>query len=148
LGHGIAVDADGNAYVTGFTASTDFPTTSGVFQSAHAGGSAHDCCGGGPYDAFVTKLNPAGSGLIYSSYLGGSNFDVGLGIAVDAADNAYVTGVTNSPNFPTTPGGFQPAFVGGFSGPFTLPDAFVAKITDVTQTTSPSTPFTGTPIPV
>src|SRR5207249_9413886 len=73
-GRGIAVDATGNAYVTGFTASTDFPTTPGAFQTAF---------GGGVFDAFVVKLNPAGSVLLYGTYLGGSGPDVGLGITID-----------------------------------------------------------------
>jgi hypothetical protein len=93
---GIAVDAAGNAYVFGYTASTNFPTTAGVFQTAY---------GGGECDAFVAKLNPAGSALVYSTYLGGSEADnpyySGGGIAVDAAGNAFVTGQTSSSDFPT-----------------------------------------------
>src|SRR5205823_5639947 len=92
---GIAVDGFGNAYVTGGTASTNFPTTLGAYQRVL----------GGPSDAFVTKLNAAGTALVYSTYLGGGG-DFGLGIAVDAAGNAYVVGDTG-PNFPTTPGAFQ-----------------------------------------
>jgi hypothetical protein len=92
------VDAQGNAYVTG-TAGTDFQTTPGAFQPALAGS----------FDAFVAKLNPPGSGLVYSTYLGGTNEDHGNGIAVNAAGNAYVTGYTSSSNFPTTPDAFQPA---------------------------------------
>ena len=84
-GQGIAVDAAGNAYVTGLTQSTDFPTTPGAFQTTY---------GGGEFDAFVTKLNPTGTALVYSTYLGGSGYDYGRGIAVDTAGNAYVTGVT------------------------------------------------------
>jgi len=93
-GAGMAVDAAGNAHVTGYTSSTNFPTAS-PFQAV---------CGGGPYgcsDAFVAKLNPSGSALIYSTYLGGSGADSGSGIAVDAAGSAYVTGWTSSTNFPT-----------------------------------------------
>src|SRR5439155_799308 len=76
VGQGIAVDATGHAYVTGNTVSTDFPTTLLAFRSANAGST----------DAFVTKLNPAGSApLVYSTYLGGSGDDFGQGIAVDAA---------------------------------------------------------------
>jgi len=81
-GRGIAVDAAGNAYVTG-----------GAFQPSSPGG------------VFVTKLNPTGSGLVYSTFLGSSG--EGEGIAVDAAGNAYVTGATDSTNFPTTPGPFR-----------------------------------------
>src|SRR5439155_15246039 len=84
-----------------------FPTTPGVFQST---------CGFNG-NAFVTKLNPAGSVRVYSTCLGGSGGDEGFGIAVDAAGNAYVTGVTSSANFPTTPGAVQTAF-GGFQNAF------------------------------
>ncbi|MBI4489344.1 MAG: SBBP repeat-containing protein, partial [Deltaproteobacteria bacterium] len=121
-GMGIAVDLSGNAYVTGFTFSADFPTASPLQSSL-----------GSSQDAFVTKLNPAGSVLIYSTYLGGSREDSGNGIAVDSSGNAYVTGGTLSPNFLTTPGVFQGTFGGGA-------DAFVAKITDVT--TVPFAAFT------
>ena len=81
VGTGIAVDSSGNAYVTGFTDSTNFPTANPLQATL-----------GGSTDAFVTKLNPAGSALVYSTYLGGSNVDEGYGIAVDASGNAYVTG--------------------------------------------------------
>ncbi len=106
----IAVDSLGNAYVAGFTLSTNFPTVNPI-QAANAGGR----------DAFVAKINPAGSALVYSTYLGGSgDFDFAFGIAVDASDNAYVTGRTNSTNFPTV-SPIQAANAGG-------DDAFVAKI--------------------
>src|SRR5437867_10097 len=72
-------------------------------------------------DAFVTKLNPTGSVLLYSTYLGGSDFDTGVGIAVDASGNAYVTGRTFSTNFPTTAGSFQTTLGGGG-------DVFVTKL--------------------
>ncbi|MBI3292937.1 MAG: SBBP repeat-containing protein, partial [Elusimicrobia bacterium] len=110
-GSGIAVDADGTAYVTGDTWSPNFPTTPGAFQTTI----------GGVVNAFVTKVNPDGTALVYSTYLGGSAYDGGSGIAVDADGNAYVTGWTYSPNFPTTPGAFQTS-LGGSS------DAFVTKV--------------------
>jgi hypothetical protein len=127
---GLDVDSRGNAYVTGYTDSLDYPTTPGAFQPVHAND-------GNYFDVFITKLNPAGSGLVYSTFLGGSfvegregsGGDFSRAIAVDGHGSAYVTGVTGSPNFPTTPGAFQPAFAGGFSylgdGPY---DAFVAKL--------------------
>jgi hypothetical protein len=129
FGGSLALDAAGNAYVTGVTASSNFSTTPGAFQAALAGG----------FDAFVTKLNPTGSALVYSSYLGGGGDDVGLGVAVDALPNpnAYVVGDTTSANFPTTAGAFQSAFAGG--GPFFFDDAVVAKIADVP---APQGPFT------
>ena len=110
-GFGIAVDSSGNAYVMGATFSLDFPTTAEAFQPDFAG----------IEDAFVTKLNPDGSALVYSSYLGGNHFDRGVAIAVDAADNAYLLGMTQSRDFPTV-NPFQPAHGGGFE------DVFVAKL--------------------
>jgi hypothetical protein len=111
-GRGIAVDFLDNAYVTGQTSSTNFPTTLGAFQTTK---------GGGFYDAFVTKFNPTGSALVYSTYLGGNGDDYGAGIAVDTAGNAHVTGYTSSSNFPTTAGAFQTIFGGSY-------DAFVTKL--------------------
>ena len=109
-GSGIAVDRFGQAYVTGLTFSTDFPTQNPL-QSAF---------GGGFSDAFVAKLNRAGSQLVYSTYLGGTEFDWGIGIAVDHSGQAHVTGSTDSTDFPTqTP--LQPIFSGSN-------DAFVTKI--------------------
>src|SRR5215470_16498427 len=89
-GNGIAVDASGNAYVAGKTGSINFPTKNPL-QPASGGGD----------DAFVAKLDPSGSALVYSTYFGGSALDEAHGIAVDTAGNAYVTGQTSSTNFPT-----------------------------------------------
>ncbi len=119
---GIGVDSAGNAYVVGRTNSSDFPTTPAAFQPIF---------GGGIGDVFVTKLNPSGSALVYSSYLGGSDFESGFGIAVDAAGSAYVTGRTGSSDFPTTAGAFQatqPMWFGRSAA-----DAFIAKIVDLVQ---------------
>src|SRR5436190_4883214 len=93
---GIAVDAAGAAYVTGTTGSTDFPRTPGAIQTTYGGGGSYPFHEG---DAFVTKLNAAGTALVYSTYLGGSSRDVASGIAVDAAGAAYVTGTTASTDF-------------------------------------------------
>jgi Beta-propeller repeat len=111
--YSVAIDAAGNAYLTGQVLSTDFPTVTGAFQPTSGGGS----------DAFVTKLNPTGSGLIYSTYLGGSGADVGRGIAVDGAGNAYVTGSTTSTNFPVTANAFKSA-----SGAGGTTEAFIARL--------------------
>jgi beta-propeller repeat-containing protein len=117
-GSQIAVDSVGSVYVNGFTCSTDFPTHNPLL-AVPAGG-----C-----DGFLTKLNPAGSGLVYSTYLGGSDFETILGTAIDSAGNAYISGLTFSSDFPTTPGAFQTNFVGGSNCPFPpCADAFVAKI--------------------
>jgi hypothetical protein len=91
VGMGIAVDSTGNAYITGYTASIDFPTMNPLQPAS----------GGGAYDAFVAKINPTGSALVYSTYLGGSNDDRASGIAVDSAGHAYVSGQTSSVDFPT-----------------------------------------------
>lgn len=88
-GYGIAVDGSGNAYVTGVTYSTDFPTV-GPFQTDQPG-----------FDAFVTKLNAAGDGLVYSTYLGGTGDEWGVGVAVNESGNAYVTGDVSAYDFPT-----------------------------------------------
>ena len=90
-GSGIAVDNTAAIYVTGTTASSDFPVTAGAFQAASAGGFL---------DAFAMKLN-SGGGLVYSTYLGGVNADYGNAIAVDGAGNAHIAGYTVSPNFPS-----------------------------------------------
>jgi uncharacterized repeat protein (TIGR01451 family) len=118
-GQAIAVDANGNTYITGTTESFDnpftkeyegLPVTPGAFQTV------------GSYDAFITKLNPQGSALVYSTYLGGAaDVDRGWGIKVDAAGNTYVVGDTKSSNFPNV-NAIQPAYGGG------LGDAFVSKL--------------------
>ena len=110
LGNSIAVDAQGNGYVIGYTYSIDFPTFNAL-QPFHSGARS---------DAFVTKIAADGSALIYSTYLGGSEEDEGRGIAVDAEGSAYLSGWTDSVDFPTT-NPFQP-FPAGFR------EAFVAKI--------------------
>lgn len=109
-GGSVALDAAGNAYLAGRAGSTDFPTAS-PFQPANGGSS----------DAFITKINPAGSAMVYSSYLGGSLLDEAHGVAVDSAGNAYVTGNTWSSNFPTV-SPFSASHSGGST------DAFIAKI--------------------
>jgi hypothetical protein len=108
--NGVAVDTSGNAYVAGVTNSVNFPITSGAFQPSYDGGQ----------DAFVAKINAAGSALVYSSYLGGSSFDWAAGIKVDASGNAYVAGYTSSFDFPTI-GGVQAGFNGFY-------DAFVTTV--------------------
>jgi hypothetical protein len=102
-GPAIAVDASGDAFVAGATNSSNFPTTPGAIQTMyHAGAPGTKKNPGTPNtaDAFVAKLNPTGSELVYSSYLGGSSLDGATGIAVDAQGNAYVTGYTRSADFP------------------------------------------------
>jgi hypothetical protein len=95
--HSIAVDSNENAYITGRTESTNFDITTGAFQTTNAAGR----------DVFASKLNATGSALLYSSYIGGNNNDVGLSIALDSSANAYLTGLTWSTNLYTTTGAFQ-----------------------------------------
>ena len=105
---GIAVDSTDSVYVTGTTASVDFPTAGAVFQPAY---------GGGNTDSFVAKLNSAGAALVYSSYLGGTNAELATGIAVDTSGSAYITGQTCSNDFPlanplqAVPGGNCDAYI-------------------------------------
>jgi hypothetical protein len=106
--HGIAVDSTGSAYVVGKTYTTGFPIVGGVQPNF-----------GGVRDGFLAKLNPAGTGLVYSTYLGGSDFDEAVAVAVDSAGNAYVTGQTFSSNFPTQ--GATQLYTNG-------PSAFVTKV--------------------
>ena len=124
LANAIAVDSAGNAYITGFTVDTNLPVTHGAIQTTN-----HDTTYG---NAFVTKLNSTGSALLYSMYLGGSAYDLsagdgrapgdsGNGIAVDTQGNAYVAGITSSPDFPTTAGAFQAQNPG-------VINAFIAKL--------------------
>jgi hypothetical protein len=128
IGVAIEVDAAGYAYLTGITGTdTDIFTGSrfpivNAFQPRRASAYYHD--------AFVAKVSPQGA-LIYSSYLGGLYTDEGHGIAVGPSGSVYVTGVTNSENFPITPDAYQPQISGGgCSYTFDCPDAFVVKIAD------------------
>ncbi|HXJ95413.1 MAG TPA: choice-of-anchor D domain-containing protein [Terriglobia bacterium] len=98
----LVLDSFGDAYVTGWTKATDFPVTTGVVQPTCGGG-----CRGGTSDGFVTKLNPNGTGLIYSTYLGGSSTDVSYALALDPYGSVYLTGYTESTDYPITPGAFQ-----------------------------------------
>src|SRR3984885_14241171 len=103
----IGTDAAGNVYIAGETSTQALQTTKGVVQPTYGGETMSPNMG----DAFVAKFTPAGS-LVYVTYLGGSGDDLAGSIAVDPAGNAYVTGYTNSPNFPTTSGVFQSSFAG------------------------------------
>ena len=114
----IAVDESGAAYVTGWTGSSDFPTTPGVLDTTR---------NGGLYEGFVAKLNPSGSALAYATYLGGSSDEWSHDIAVDANGAVYVTGATDSSDFPTTPGAFDTSFNGGSI----WGDAFVVKLNSI-----------------
>jgi hypothetical protein len=113
---GIVPDAAGNSYLFGATAGTNLPVTAGAFRSTL----------NGPDDTFVMKLNAAGTSRLYSTYLGGSGGEDPFGLAVDSAGNAYVTGLTESTDFPVTPGAFQTTT--GNRGGLATTDAFVTKL--------------------
>jgi hypothetical protein len=127
FGSGIAVDAAGNVHVTGYTTSTNFPTANPLQPTFGGGICPADSMGNlvSCFDAFVSKLNPAGSALIYSTYFGGNSHDLGSSIVVDGGGNAYVTGFTSSTNFPMA-SPLQPMLGGTF-------DAFIAKIADTSM---------------
>jgi uncharacterized protein (TIGR03437 family) len=105
----IAADGAGNAYISGFTADLAFPATAGAFQTVLAGPATPPFVG--PYDAFVAKLNPTGSAMVWATYLGGTNTDQAQTITVDSTGNVWVSGTTKSADFPTTvsvaPGGSE-----------------------------------------
>jgi hypothetical protein len=111
---GVSLDASGQATITGWTASSDFPTTTGAWDRTF----------GGSKDAYVARLNATATAYVYSTFLGGAAVEEGRGIAVDAAGNAVVAGFTNSTDFPTTAGAYQRTFGGGTS----VYDAFLVKI--------------------
>ena len=114
-GNSIKVDSAGNAYVTGYTCASDFPTTPGVVQATFGG----DCTPAGG-DAFVTELNSTGSAPVYSTYLGGAGDDVGFSIGLDQSNNVYITGRSSSTNYPVTPGAFQSTMAGGYDCIYTI----------------------------
>lgn len=115
LAHGIAVDSSGSAYIVGETSSRNFPVTAGAFQVLPSSSA------GNTNDGFITKLAAAGNALSYSTYLGGGASDRAMAVAVDSVGNAYITGITGSFDFPTTPGAF---FVPVYNGSY----VFVTKV--------------------
>ncbi len=121
-GGGIGLDADGNAYVLGYTRSHNYPVTPGAAQASF----------GGKYDMALSKLNPQGSILLYSTFLGGTNVDMVYDMALDANQNVYVTGSTTSIDYPTTQGAFNQNF--NASG---MLDGFVAKFSTTPLVFSP-----------
>jgi hypothetical protein len=131
-GTGIALDANGDAYLTGWTNSTSFPTMNPL-QAANGGG----------YDAFVTALNPSGSSLLFSSYLGGSADDFGYGgVGLDSQGNVYVGGQAGSSNFPKTAGAYQTTPGGGFVSKIT-PVVSLPSLASLSVTGFPSSPTAG-----
>ncbi len=112
VGYAVAVDGAGYAYIAGMTRSIDFPTTSGAFQSSAPSSWA---------DAFITKLTPDGSALVFSTYLDGTDWSQANGIALGEYGVIYVVGSTNTRDFPVTPGAFQPYLAGAWN-------AFVTKL--------------------
>ena len=110
--YGVAVDSSNNAYIAGMTGSPNFPTTSGAYDTTCGTDSACN----GTFDGFVTELNTTGSGLVFSTFLGGSGYDYVAGIALDVAGGIYVSGNTTSTDFPTTSNAAQSSFGGMSAG--------------------------------
>jgi Beta-propeller repeat len=148
---GVAVDSLGNAYLTGATNASDFPASAGVPQRSLGGGT---CSVGGASapcpDAFVAKINSAGA-LSYATFLGGSGLDFGVGVAVDSAGDAFVSGITNSANFPTASpiqaalgGGSCSIRISGTPFPISCPDAFLTELDPAGATLVYSTYLGGT----
>ncbi len=137
FGYGIAVDSSGNAYMAGATASSDFPVTSGAFQTSY----------GSSEDGFIVKFKPGGTSAGFSTFLGGSSDDYAYGVAVDSSGEAYITGATNSSDFPVI-GAFQPSYAGGTCGTspstFLCFDAYVAKLNSAGSDLAYSTFLGGT----
>ena len=122
----VTTDSHGNVYVTGGTVSPDFPVTPGAYQTKHNPGSP-DSRGIDRFDVFVTKLDPSGK-LVWSTFLGGPNYDRAYAIKVDAQGYVYVAGRAGR-GFPVTAGSFQPTFMGGQEADFYGPqDGFIAKL--------------------
>jgi hypothetical protein len=126
--HNLALDSAGNAYITGYTQSSNLPTTTGAFQRIY---------GGGANDAFIMKVSADGTTLLASTYYGGSGGEGSEGVNLDAAGNVYISGPTNSANLPMAAGAFRATNAG-------LGDMFVAKFTSSLTTLSYSTYLGGT----
>lgn len=127
----MGVDAFGNAIVGGFTRSVDFPTTPGAFDSSR----------NGSWDAFTSKIDASGSTLLFSTFVGGLQDDDLWGLAVDEAGSIYVTGTTNSSDFPVTPGGFQPDYAGGSRDAYVLKLDSAGRLMYATLLGGPNTDF-------
>jgi hypothetical protein len=127
--YSMAIDNLNNVYISGTTSSTDFPTTNGVVQPLY---------GGGGYDGFITKLNADGDSLIFSTFLGGNNYETISDIALDNNKNIYIVGSTESNNYPVTLNGYQQTFQGG------LNDVIISKISPNGNTLLYSTYLGGT----
>src|SRR5437867_715938 len=130
---GVSIDVDGagNAYVLGSTCSTNFPVTSGAFNTTYWeywDPTWQQYFTGDPQQLFIAKLNPSGSAPVYSTFLAGRGYQFGWSLAVDEGGSAYLAGETNSTDFPTTPGAFDRTFNSYYGPLLDFPDVFIAKL--------------------
>ena len=130
-GEGLVVDGSGQAWVTGMTASTDFPTTPGAYRTTNAGN----------YDVFVLALNPSGTALTWSTLIGGSSTDGGRGLAFDSLGNVYVGGLSASSNYPVTPNAFQGTNGGGYDFVLSILSPNLSRLLFSTYWGGPDTDF-------
>lgn len=134
-GYAIAVDSRGSAWITGTTQSANFPVSTDAAQRTYNGQPPTPGFHFG--DAFVTQLDPAGKAIVYSSYIGGSGDDYGVGIAIDTVGNAYLSGGTTSINFPTTRGSARPGYGGHSDTLLPAGDAFLMKLGEAPKVEEP-----------
>lgn len=124
----VAIDASNNVYVTGYTTSSDYPVTTGVYDTSYNGGGSY------PYDVFVSKLNSSGSTLLYSTFIGGTGAELAEAMTVTGSGDVYLTGSTTSSDFPVTMGVFDNTYNGPAYPSLFWGDAFILRLNSTGST--------------